>query len=69
MDSVDAMSSLSIVQQQVVANQVNTAMMKKSLDMAKFQGQAMVELIESAGAISQVSSKAPGLGKSLDIKG
>lgn len=70
MEAMDAMSSLSIVQHRDLAAQVSTTMMKKSLDMAKFQGQAMVDLIETAGQVGKLgSSKTPGLGQNLDIKG
>ena len=66
-----AVSNVINAQQQVLANQVNTSLMRKSLDTTKMQGDAMVQLIACAGEIGQEApqGKTPGLGQQCDIQG
>lgn len=70
-----AVSNVINAQQNALANQINTRLMRKSLDVAKMQGDAIVQLLTKAAEISQptpqgkTNTKTPGLGQSCDIQG
>lgn len=66
MASVDGIAAqASAIQQSQVQNQVDIAVAKKSLDAQKLQGDAAVQLIESAARIS----KSPGTGNLINTSG
>lgn len=66
MSSIQAASNLASTQ---LADQVNTAVMRKALDHAKFQGDAAVSLIEAAASVQADAVRAdPHKGNLLDVR-
>lgn len=73
MDSLSsAFSTASAIQQEQTNLAVQTSLMKKSLQVEKQIGEALVGLIEAAnpsGSTTRTPGKAVGLGSNLDIFG
>ena len=63
--SSDPVQSFMSAQQSAVSQQVQTAVVKKSLDASKAQGEAVVALLQDAVQLS----KAVGKGESFDAEG
>lgn len=68
---MDAVTNVMQAQQAALANQINMTLLGKSLNIAKMQGDAMVQLIADAATIGQPTPQAqtPGLGQCCDIQG
>lgn len=61
----EAAASVLQARQVALATQIQTSVAKKALDMAKVQGDAVNQMLQSAAQIG----KAPGKGESLDCVG
>ena len=67
MDSMALIDTVLAVQQAALREQVETTIMRKTLDVMKSQGQAAVEMIEQAAELAEVPlASTPGLGSSID---
>jgi hypothetical protein len=67
MKVMDAIGSISVLQGMQVQQEVAYAVAAKTLDAARQQGAAAIQLIEAAGQVGQ-SAGADGLGAQVDVK-
>lgn len=67
MDSMALIDTVLAVKETVLRGQVETTIMRKTLDVMKAQGEAAVEMIEQvAGLADGPLASTPGLGSSID---
>ncbi len=68
MNPMAAVSQVMAAQNAAISTQIDTAMVRKSLDAMEAQGEAVVQLLQAAAEqATAILGSAPGMGEAIDV--